>query len=222
MHTQISNVLNKHSNAIQMALTKYNAIASTVNPPWPQLQLKDILDYVCVGQFDLLHLSRHGILEKPWAQLAAQAATSAYFKLKRSQEEIVQVEIEAWQLSQFMSDVEGRVDKVYTALCESVPALAVQVARYGQYLSSAHKYHRIRLHEILPASDIPLQPLHACRPFADAPILFPSISDTLAGRSSHGDVGDEPTSDSSSEEGEDGQQGVDELLEINQLVLDSQ
>lgn len=96
MRTQIAKALKSRSKAVKTAVTTYNEAAQKLGRP--VLELKSVLDYVHLGQFDLLRLSRHNITEKPWARPAEREAATAYFKLKRSHEELARVEIEMKRL----------------------------------------------------------------------------------------------------------------------------
>ena len=78
--TQIAKALKAHSQAIRTAVARYNQAAAGLPKPRPSIDVSQVLEYVFIGEFDLLRESRFDILEKPWARPAACEALSAFFK----------------------------------------------------------------------------------------------------------------------------------------------
>lgn len=106
MQTHLSKSLQTRLQAIRMAIDKYNAARAKLPEPRPaELNAKQVLGYVFIAEFDLLRDSRCSVRDEPWARPAEREATIAYFKLKRSEEELVRVELEICRLRSFIRDV---------------------------------------------------------------------------------------------------------------------
>ena len=58
---QISKALQRRSEAIRKAITRYNIQAAALNPPRPSISWKDITQYTFLGEFDLLRHMRDDI-----------------------------------------------------------------------------------------------------------------------------------------------------------------
>jgi len=80
-----------------------------------------------------------------WAQPAECALASSYFKLERSKEEIVHVNIEAHRLRTAMHDGERDLASHIQWLETEDPALAHQVQRLFQAQLSVNRIHHHRL-----------------------------------------------------------------------------
>ncbi|KAF8527682.1 hypothetical protein JB92DRAFT_2574223, partial [Gautieria morchelliformis] len=66
LHSHIAKALQAQSQAIRTGVATYNDVASRVSPKQPVLDVKKVLEYIFLAQFDVLHDSRHHIEEKPW------------------------------------------------------------------------------------------------------------------------------------------------------------
>lgn len=146
MRTHLSKSLQTRSQAIRTAIDKYNAARAKLPEPRPaELTAKQVLEYVFIAEFDLLRDSRCSVRDQPWARPAEREATIAYFKLKRSQEELVRVELEIRRLRSFIRDVDAHMHRLLDTLAASDPALAVQMHRRAQLQFAQNKAHLTRL-----------------------------------------------------------------------------
>ncbi|KAG2028904.1 hypothetical protein BDR03DRAFT_929693 [Suillus americanus] len=98
MRKYISKAITRRSAAIRTALEKYNRLAPLQNPPRPVLDYTEIVGYASLGEFSVLKHSRHDILTKPWTVSANREMAARYFKLVRSHEEIVRLNVEIKRL----------------------------------------------------------------------------------------------------------------------------
>jgi len=64
---QILKGLKSQSKAIHTALDAYNCLAHALEPPHPQLNFKDIIEYSSLAEFDLLRDTRGSVQMRPWA-----------------------------------------------------------------------------------------------------------------------------------------------------------
>ncbi|KAF8491772.1 hypothetical protein JB92DRAFT_3085088 [Gautieria morchelliformis] len=127
LQKHIGKALKSRSEAIRNAVKKYNYAAAMLKPPRPPLDIQTVLNHVYLGQFDLLRESCHNIAEKPWAHATAREATTAYFKLRRSHEEVTRVLVEARRLQTWMKDEENLILHHIEQLQVTRPALAFQM-----------------------------------------------------------------------------------------------
>ena len=226
---QISKALNARSNAVKTAVERYNIAAAGLSPPRPIPKVAEALDYVFLGQSDLLRHSRHGILEKPWAKAGARDAATIYFKLKCAREEVERVDFEARRLVKFMADVEARVKDAVRSLksANEVP-LALQLEKHGRYLSSVHTRHRKYLRSILSPADMDSIVSPALRPFeCTAPPVPPTIPQTVPSRDDPGipqtnQANADFDEEEDREEEEEEERAYDALLAINRLTFDDE
>ena len=146
MRKHISKALQTRSQAIRTAVDKYNAARARLPEPRPEeLSVKQVLDYVFVAEFDLLRDSRCSVQDQPWARPAAREATACFFKLKRSQEEIVRLRVEIARLLVFIEDADAHSREVLAHLADVSPALAVQLRKRVDLQSAQSELHIARL-----------------------------------------------------------------------------
>lgn len=145
MRKHITKALKTRSKAIRNAVKKYNAAAVSIEPPREELDVEDVLDYVFLAQFDLLRDSRGSVMEKDWARPAAREATTMYFKLMRSKEEIRRLNVEARRLNTFVEDSERALNAAVVWLKRYRPVLATQMQKRLDVLASVNQKHRNRL-----------------------------------------------------------------------------
>ncbi|KAI6130600.1 hypothetical protein EV401DRAFT_2066179 [Pisolithus croceorrhizus] len=88
LRQQISKGLQRRSEAIRKAITRYNIQAGLLNPPRPPISWKDIAQYMFLGEFDLLQHAQDDIREHIWAKPAVREATAKFFKLSIHDEEV--------------------------------------------------------------------------------------------------------------------------------------
>ncbi|KAF8575936.1 hypothetical protein K439DRAFT_1298191, partial [Ramaria rubella] len=129
-----------------------NSVAATLKPPRAQLDVQTVLDYVYLAQFDLLCESWHLLPELPWAQPAEREATTAYFKLARSREEVERVNIEVTQLCTYMDDEEEYLLRHVERLQVSDPEIGHEILQHLQWLMDVNHIHRQRIHRLVNLS----------------------------------------------------------------------
>ncbi|KAK2460041.1 hypothetical protein APHAL10511_007964 [Amanita phalloides] len=108
LHRQIAKALQRRSEAIQKAITHYNAQAAKLDPPHQQLSWKDVVDFSFLGEFNLLRFSKLQS-EKEWMRPAVREAITKYLKLSRVHEEIERLNIEVQRLRRSIEDEERHV-----------------------------------------------------------------------------------------------------------------
>ncbi|KAH8111333.1 hypothetical protein DFH11DRAFT_1508526, partial [Phellopilus nigrolimitatus] len=140
--------LKARSGAVRNAVGKYNRAAAALTPPRQPLEMKVVLDYVFLAEFDLLRDSRHNIQEKRWAHSAEREAAIAYYKLERSREEIPRLNTEITRLMAYIVDKEKRLADAATILEETDPALAYQLRKRQKFEVALNAVHRRRIYEI--------------------------------------------------------------------------
>ncbi|KZT31518.1 hypothetical protein SISSUDRAFT_995018, partial [Sistotremastrum suecicum HHB10207 ss-3] len=70
LRQHISKALTTRQQAIKAALEHYNDLASEFKPTRPTFDAQEIMECAYMGEFDILRLSRRGILNKPWTKPA--------------------------------------------------------------------------------------------------------------------------------------------------------
>ncbi|KLO06443.1 hypothetical protein SCHPADRAFT_917527 [Schizopora paradoxa] len=148
MRKHITKALKSRSKAIRTAVKKYNSAAIRLVPPRPELDIDDVLEYVFIAQFDLLRDSRGNVLQQEWARPAAREATSIYYKLLRSKEEIRRLNIEVRRLSTFIDDSERAMAAAVAWLKIHRPPLADQMQRRLDLHRAVNNKQRVRLAEL--------------------------------------------------------------------------
>ncbi|KAG1794598.1 uncharacterized protein HD556DRAFT_1431927 [Suillus plorans] len=126
----IGKAIKTRSKAIQSALTEYNQLASSMEPPAPHLEWNDIVNYGFVSEFDLLKLaySQHPeILSKPWTVPGNREVAVKYFKILRAREEIVRLNVEVRRLRTAISDGDTRLRSCISRLHNSDPDLSAEI-----------------------------------------------------------------------------------------------
>ncbi|KAG1772867.1 hypothetical protein EV702DRAFT_976415, partial [Suillus placidus] len=86
------------SGAIRTALEKYNNLAPLQVPPRPTLDYVDIIGYASLGEFELLKYSHHNVMTKPWTVPENREMAVKFFKVLRSHEEIIRLNVEIGRL----------------------------------------------------------------------------------------------------------------------------
>lgn len=148
LHQQIGKALQRCSEAIRKALSRYNVQAAALTPPHPSLSWKDITEYTFLGEFDLLRQSRADIRELDWAKPAHREATVKYFKLCRAHEEIERLNIEVQRLRTSIHDEEAKTTAIINELLVSDPLLSLELQRQWKSRSGVNAVHAFRLDQI--------------------------------------------------------------------------
>jgi hypothetical protein len=155
------------SNAIKLAVEKYNEATAKLSPPRSKLDFQKVLDFVHVGEFDLLRQSKHNIGEKPWSKPALREATNAYHKVARATEELTRIRIEAHRLLDY--------------IVKSEVSLRNQIQKHSQLTSSILSMIQDRYHKIKCANEVHLKRLFSLASLDgfDGTDLYKSLTDTI-------------------------------------------
>ncbi|KAF8586198.1 hypothetical protein K439DRAFT_1236274, partial [Ramaria rubella] len=103
--THISKALKSQSKAIQRALSAYNTVALTLDPPWPKLTWAEIVEYTTIAEFELLHTgAREDIWNLEWADSRNQQATICYLKMSHACKELTWLNVEIKRLATWIID----------------------------------------------------------------------------------------------------------------------
>ncbi|KAG1735668.1 uncharacterized protein EDB91DRAFT_1238175 [Suillus paluster] len=126
MRKYISKAITRRSAAIRTALDRYNKLAPLQDPPRPILDYSEVVGYACLGEFSLLKHSRHQILTKPWSVSANREMAAKYFKLVRSHEEIVRLNVEIKRLQSWVEHEDRSIlNAIDSLLADDTEALLV-------------------------------------------------------------------------------------------------
>src|SRR6266481_6283391 len=148
LRSKISNALHARSAAICTAIKSYNEAALRLPVPGPILDVKTVLDYVFLAEFDLLWDSRHHVHDKAWTRPAERLAMNTWFKIQHSQEEIDRVIIEARCLNTWMHDEQQALDTCVQSLEPHDQVLAYQVAKLCKYKQEVNCAHAELIHRM--------------------------------------------------------------------------
>lgn len=145
LRAHISKALKTRSVTIRNAVKTYNIAAGKLQPPRPALDVKTVLAYVFVAQFDLLRDSRHDIQYQVWTRAAEREVSTIYWKIERAHEEILRLNVEARRLLTYLGDEENILESLHSRLETTNPFLAHQVANELRYLRNINQNHFHRL-----------------------------------------------------------------------------
>ncbi|KAM6497725.1 hypothetical protein JOM56_005673, partial [Amanita muscaria] len=148
LRKQISNALQARSAAVKAALKKYNAAASALTPPAPQLSWEEVVRYTFLSEFDLLRDARQDIREKLWANSTNRQLRDQFFKQERAREEIQRLNVEIKRVVSYMHD-EVKFLKAQEELAEKQkwPELAHQISLYRGERGRFNSLHQRRFSE---------------------------------------------------------------------------
>ncbi|KAJ7155575.1 hypothetical protein C8R43DRAFT_1000468 [Mycena crocata] len=146
LRKHIAKALQSRSRAVKTALTNYNAAAANLNPPRAALTWEQVVEYAFLSDFDLLRDGRDDIRQETWATPAGRLAMDMYFKIERSDEEIVRLNIEIRRFVTYMRDEDGFLWRQEQKIRrEHGAAIAHQVRRYRMRQGRFNEDHRDRL-----------------------------------------------------------------------------
>jgi hypothetical protein len=144
----IAKGLQKRSKTIKNAVTAYNLAASRLDPPREQLTFEQVLEFVHVGEFDLLRNSRQEVQLKPWSRPAERAATTMFFKLQRSYDEILRLKVEARRLLTYIHNEENFLEKCTDSLKATHPDLEHVLELNVAAFKRVNRIHLARLSKL--------------------------------------------------------------------------
>ncbi|KAJ7102996.1 hypothetical protein C8R43DRAFT_1092256 [Mycena crocata] len=148
LRKHITKALQSRSRAVKTALTNYNTAAASLQPPRAALTWEQVVEYTFLSDFDLLLVrdGRDDIRRETWATPAGHIAMDMYFKIQRSDEEIVRLNIEIRRLMTYIRDEEGFLWRQEQQIRgEHGAAIAHQVRRYRMRQGRFNEDHRERL-----------------------------------------------------------------------------
>ncbi|KAL5485652.1 hypothetical protein ACEPAI_6693 [Sanghuangporus weigelae] len=211
--TQIAKALKSRSQAIQTAVLKYNQAALNLPTPRTPIDMSDVLEYVFVGEFDLLRESRYNILEKPWTQPTAREAVATYFKLQRLHVELARLTIEQRRLLVFMKDVEIEMKQQLGELEKESEQLAFQLQKRLDIQVKVNGIQRQRLAQITHlGANVPEQDGKATQTFIS---ILTEITDIFEeSNKSVGRLNDDSDSNESDTDGDK----IDEVFDVLNTV----
>ncbi|KAG1766881.1 hypothetical protein EV702DRAFT_980585 [Suillus placidus] len=149
MRKYISKAITRRSGAIRTALEKYNNLAPLQVPPCPTLDYVDIIGYASLGEFELLKYSRHNVMTKPWTVPENREMAVKFFKVLRSHEEIIRLNVEIGHLGAWIQFEDQQMLSAIDSLQdEGSMMLAAEVQREFSERRRINDLHRIHLHSI--------------------------------------------------------------------------
>ncbi len=107
-----------------------------------------IVDYVYLGEFDVLRLGISDRSHKKWMKQVHREAAIKFFKLCRAREEIRRLNVEVRRLEFSMQTESNKVTVMLRTLATEDPPLASELQRQWKYRSSVNDVHRNRLAEL--------------------------------------------------------------------------
>lgn len=143
LRTHIAKALKTRSKAIRSAVNDYNRVAAKFGRP--QLDIEMILQYISLGQFDLLRSSRYDVATIPWMRSTERDMAIRYFKIQRAQEEIIRLNIEIKRLLAYIQNEEKVWEDLTSQLQSTAPHLAYQAGKCLKRLLCVNQIHVDRL-----------------------------------------------------------------------------
>lgn len=119
-----------------------------MKPKRPTIEAEQVLEYVFLAEFDLLRDSRFELHRQAWAQPRERNLCDAYYKLQRSKEEIIRINVELKRLVTFICDFESQLDTCVQDLTEQDSLLAYQMQKRQLLYLSIHHLHFARIAKI--------------------------------------------------------------------------
>ncbi|KAJ7794046.1 hypothetical protein B0H14DRAFT_2309413, partial [Mycena olivaceomarginata] len=98
LRKHIAKALQTRSKTIRTALGRYNAAATSLDPPRRTLKWEEVVEFTFLSDFDLLRDPEGNAAIRPWATPAARALMDTHFKILRAKEEIQHLNIEIRRL----------------------------------------------------------------------------------------------------------------------------
>ena len=141
LRRHIGLALKRRSEAVQRALSHYNAQAVKLNPQRRELTWKEAVDMGFLGEFDLLRLARLQS-KKQWMKPAVREATTKYLKVSHAREEIERLNVEVRRLRKSIEDEKKCVKSTLERLEEEgLHLLAGELRRRERLRSEINGIH---------------------------------------------------------------------------------
>ncbi|KAJ7166567.1 hypothetical protein C8R43DRAFT_946113 [Mycena crocata] len=146
LRKHIAKALQARSKAVKAAITRYNDAAEAHIPQRPTLSWEQVVEYAFLSDFDLLRLGREDIRQELWATPGGRAAMDQHFKIERSDEEIMRLDVEIRRFVTLMVDEEAFLIYHQDRLeREGDPGLAHQVFLHRRERGRYNAVHMERL-----------------------------------------------------------------------------
>ncbi|KAJ7840271.1 hypothetical protein B0H14DRAFT_2587506 [Mycena olivaceomarginata] len=130
LRKHIAKALQTRSKTIRTALGRYNAAATSLDPPRRTLKWEEVVEFTFLSDFDLLRDPEGNAAIRPWATPAARALMDTHFKILRAKEEIQRLNIEIRRLVTYIRDERDFLVAKEEEIRETDPNLAFFVHRY--------------------------------------------------------------------------------------------
>lgn len=130
---------------MKTAVKEYNTAAANYDSNIKEIDAKEVLEYVYIGQFDILRSSRRQVTTKPWARPAEREALVSFYKLQRAHEEISRLNVEIMRLKTYMRDYTLDAERILSTLEKENQLLGHQVSKRHRLQSSFNTTHHHRL-----------------------------------------------------------------------------
>ncbi|TFK59791.1 hypothetical protein BDN72DRAFT_905544 [Pluteus cervinus] len=141
LRRQILKSMTKRSKTIQKCITRYNKEAARLVPPREMVTWKQIADINFLGNFDILRDVGLNFEVQPWAQSKRRNAATAYFKIRRSQEEIIRLNVEVRRLRTWIADEDSATRAAIAKLDATNPILASELSHRWALRSRVNRVH---------------------------------------------------------------------------------
>ncbi|KAJ7664162.1 hypothetical protein B0H17DRAFT_1162819 [Mycena rosella] len=138
LRKHIAKALQVRSKTIRAALGRYNTAAAALTPKRPSLTWPEVIEYVFLSDFDILHL-------REWATPAARQLMDSFFRLERAKEEIPQLNIEIRRLVTYIHDEKALLLRKEAEVRETDPNLAYFIGKYRNRRGRSNDNHMVRL-----------------------------------------------------------------------------
>ncbi|KAJ7892561.1 hypothetical protein B0H14DRAFT_3081486 [Mycena olivaceomarginata] len=130
LRKHIAKALQTRSKTIRTALGRYNAAATSLDPPRRTLKWEEVVEFTFLSDFDLLRDPEGNAVIRPWATPAARALMDTHFKILRAKEEIQRLNIEIRRLVTYIRDERDFLVAKEEEIRETDPDLAFFRGRF--------------------------------------------------------------------------------------------
>ncbi|KAJ7747099.1 hypothetical protein B0H14DRAFT_2406361 [Mycena olivaceomarginata] len=148
MWCTLQKLLQTRSKTIRTALGRYNAAATSLDPPRRTLKWEEVVEFTFLSDFDLLRDPEGNAAIRPWATPAARALMDTHFKILRAKEEIQHLNIEIRRLVTYIRDERDFLVAKEEEIRETDPDLAFFVHRYRMERGRFDDTHMKRLRKL--------------------------------------------------------------------------
>ncbi|KAG2048996.1 hypothetical protein BDR06DRAFT_864650, partial [Suillus hirtellus] len=145
--TQISKALKSCASAIQNALQWYNKYAAEMIPPCPPLEWEQIVEFLFLAKFDLLHDGNAQLHSKWWANPLYRQVSMQYFDGMHTKEEIERLNVEIGCLLMKICDDAVYYPQTIVTLATDDPPLASEFGQQWDQLHPLNLWYLQQIHQ---------------------------------------------------------------------------